>query len=65
MHFVVFAHARQVLHSKELPFVCSTCGARFNQLPNLKRHERMHSEHVRYTCKYCGKGFKYINAWRY
>ena len=53
-----------MLHTKEQPFECNVCRARFNAVSNLRRHERMHSDRVRYTCKYCQKGFKYINAWR-
>ena len=55
----------QVLHTLAKPFRCHKCSREFNQLSNLRRHERIHSEVTRYTCQFCDKAFKYINSWRY
>ncbi|XP_029974639.1 zinc finger and SCAN domain-containing protein 2-like isoform X2 [Salarias fasciatus] len=44
-------------HTRETPFLCTTCGKRFLNLSSLKRHAMNHTGENPYSCATCGKSF--------
>ncbi|KAK3715663.1 hypothetical protein LTR37_006888 [Vermiconidia calcicola] len=43
--------------SREKPYVCQTCQARFRRLHDLKRHTKLHTGERPHTCDKCGRRF--------
>ncbi|CAL8358457.1 unnamed protein product [Lota lota] len=47
-------------HTKERPFICTTCNRRFSTKGNLKQHMLTHQ--MRHHCRTCGKTFSSSSA---
>ncbi|XP_050303206.1 zinc finger protein OZF-like [Anthonomus grandis grandis] len=44
-------------HTKEKPFNCSICEAKFADRSNLRRHVKLHLNYRPFVCEICGKDF--------
>uniref|UniRef100_A0A182WT41 C2H2-type domain-containing protein n=1 Tax=Anopheles quadriannulatus TaxID=34691 RepID=A0A182WT41_ANOQN len=56
VHSAAYLVSHMRLHSKELPFTCTLCGARFKLVRYLKWHMAMHKG--LYKCKQCDSSYK-------
>ena len=62
MHYVwcQFPHSsdlKKCTHTREKPYKCDMCHAKFAQSGALKRHIRTHAGEKPYTCDMCGAQF--------
>lgn len=48
-----------LVHSEEMPFVCSLCPSKFKAKANLRLHLRTHTQERPYSCDICDKTFMY------
>ncbi|KAK7469742.1 hypothetical protein BaRGS_00036224 [Batillaria attramentaria] len=55
------AHRRTV-HFGEKPYSCESCGNRFSDQHNLKRHMRIHDNAYPYECEICKKKYRHSNS---
>uniref|UniRef100_A0A8C0EEV2 C2H2-type domain-containing protein n=1 Tax=Bubo bubo TaxID=30461 RepID=A0A8C0EEV2_BUBBB len=53
--FNEYLQSHQRTHTKERPYLCTTCGKCFN---SMRRHQRNHTGERPYKCPDCGKTFK-------